>query len=670
MSHPIKNFTRHGIPARGWNTWNTRSVLSHVLMPEALALNLSFCHYGMLKLVTDAFFEVREQGASAGVRLVESEVSLPPRRVGVQPGRHAYDAGYTAVTVILGEVSILVETAAIGAGVGETGGAGGREIVILATPLSQAAHRPVSMIVEAGLLWNRPGHVGQTSSPREWRAVCGGGAGAGAGAGDAGAVRIHCTNTPVRDPNAGCRSPYWVFELTGPAGISAGGAPRPLDEITALIAGARAREDASHQSYGEFAGLHAAYQACLAWNTFFDPAFDRVLTTSSRPWNVLRLGYGLFCWDTFTFAWMQLADCPALARNSMLEVFREMVDGKFVPNVVNGSGRRSWDRSQPPLAGITMLAIHESAPDLPFLENIWPALLAWNRWWHEARRNPRGLLSWGSNPVEPKTGDLAEFIQPATPFGASLESGQDNSPMYDGVPFDEDSHLMMLSDVGLASLYITDCQSLAILARRLGRDSDAAELDERGGHYAKKLAALWNPGTGIFQNRRTDTGEFSPRLSPTLFYPLLAGAATGAQADSMVDNYLLNPGKFWGEWVLPAVPRDDPAYPEQHYWRGRIWAVLNFLVYLGLKRAGRDDAAARLARRSRELFERNWEARHGVFENYSAVTGKAAEEKFCDPMCAWSGLLAFMEFMENGRIPLPSLLRPPATPQKTIAPKN
>ena len=28
--------------ARGWNTWNTRSVLSHVLLPEGFAVNLAF----------------------------------------------------------------------------------------------------------------------------------------------------------------------------------------------------------------------------------------------------------------------------------------------------------------------------------------------------------------------------------------------------------------------------------------------------------------------------------------------------------------------------------------------------------------------------------------------------------------------------------------------------
>ena len=29
----------------GWNTWNTRSVLSHVLLPEGLAINLGIKEY-------------------------------------------------------------------------------------------------------------------------------------------------------------------------------------------------------------------------------------------------------------------------------------------------------------------------------------------------------------------------------------------------------------------------------------------------------------------------------------------------------------------------------------------------------------------------------------------------------------------------------------------------
>ena len=51
----------------------------------------------------------------------------------------------------------------------------------------------------------------------------------------------------------------------------------------------------------------------------------------------------------------------------------------------------------------------------------------------------------------------------------------------------------------------------------------------------------------------------------------------------MVDEFFYNPRKFWGDWIMPSISRDDPAYADQMYWRGRIWAPMNFLVYLGLR---------------------------------------------------------------------------------------
>ena len=87
---------------------------------------------------------------------------------------------------------------------------------------------------------------------------------------------------------------------------------------------------------------------------------------------------------------------------------------------------------------------------------------------------------------------------------------------------------------------------------------------------------------GIFLNKRLDTGEFECRLSPTHFYPLLGEVATPEQAQRMIDEHFFNPDEFWGDWILPSIARNDPAYADQDYWRGRIWAPMNWLVYLGL----------------------------------------------------------------------------------------
>lgn len=617
--------------ARGWNTWDTRSALRQVRAEDGLCLNLSFWHFGLLAAVRDVNFGTTTQGPSTGVKLV---AGAKARTVTVQPGLHAYDGSYTAVTVILGEVTILVETAHMGA----------EGIAILVQP-SKADFKAPLLGVEPMFVWNRPGEIVRKAPGGMMEAVT-----------PAGRTSIRASTPPTEEPDL---VTGWAFPLTGQIALAAGGAP---EDVPQVIAAARQRHRDRSRRYAPLAEQHGAYQACLAWNTVYIAKEKRVLTTSSRQWNVLRFGYGLFGWDTFFHGWLMAADDAPLARNCVRQILREMIGGEFVPNVVNGSGRKSKDRSQPCVGALSVLAMHELAPDDAFLAEVWPKLLTWNRWWHRERRNRMGLLSWGSVPFRPEVGDAAELIQPGTALGAAIESGLDNSPMYEGVPYDARTHLMQLSDVGLGSLYVSDCEALAAIGRILGHAAEAAELEQRRRSYAEGIQGLWNPAAGIFQNRRTDTGVFSPRISPTSFYPMLAGAASASQADAMVRGYVVNPVKFGGTWPLPSVPRDDPAFPDQVYLHGRVWAPLNFLTYLGLKRYGRRPEAAHLAERSVTMFTQNWEQRHGVFENYSALTGLGGDVPLCDPMCAWSGLLVLMGLMEAGRMPLPSILRRAPSP--------
>ena len=85
-------------------------------------------------------------------------------------------------------------------------------------------------------------------------------------------------------------------------------------------------------------------------------------------------------------------------------------------------------------------------------------------------------------------------------------------------------------------------------------------------------------------------------------------------------HWLDDPRKFGGFWRLPSVTRDDPAYHDNVYWRGRIWPPLNLLTYLGLRRADQSAAAERLAADSHRLFEQAW-AKGQCPENFNAESG-------------------------------------------------
>src|SRR5262249_58653347 len=120
-------------------------------------------------------------------------------------------------------------------------------------------------------------------------------------------------------------------------------------------------------------------------------------------------------------------------------------------------------------------------------------------------------------------------------------------------------------------------------------------------------------------NRHWD-GRFSRRLSPENFYPLAAGLADGERAKRMIAT-LLDPKKFRGEYPLPAISRDDPAFGAGGPGQGAVWAPMNYLVYLGLKRYGYHAEAAELARKSLAIARSALEKSGRYDDQYSSVDG-------------------------------------------------
>jgi putative isomerase len=216
-------------------------------------------------------------------------------------------------------------------------------------------------------------------------------------------------------------------------------------------------------------------------------------------------------------------------------------------------------------------------------------------------------------------------------------------------PTGEFRNLLEISDVGLNALYVADCQALEEIARILGREDDRQELSGREGKYAAALATLWDEKSGIYLNRRTDTGEPSPRLSPTNFYPLIAKAPTQEQARRMIQEHYFNPREFYGEWVMPSIARNVPGYGDQNYWRGRIWGPMNFLVYLGLRNYDLKDARADLVERSARLLMKSWQSDRAIYENYNANTGAGNDVRSSDAYYHWGALLGVIDLLDHGR---------------------
>jgi len=117
----------------------------------------------------------------------------------------------------------------------------------------------------------------------------------------------------------------------------------------------------------------------------------------------------------------------------------------------------------------------------------------------------------------------------------------------------------------------------------------------------------------------------------------------------MMKEHFYNTNEFYGEWIIPSVPRNDTAFKEQNYWQGRVWAPLNFLVYLGLRKHNLLAPLNELLTKSKALLLKNWTENHYVCKNYNAITGVGSEKGTAsDPFYHWGALLGFMNLIEEG----------------------
>lgn len=596
---------------RGWGTWDSSNVLEEVLLPAGFAINLGF---KQTTWISNEYLDHALIGLGG------------PDDPHVRPGLRALDGSYSECELQWHDLDVRITAATIPAE--------GNDLVMLVEPV-RAPRLPIKLLIKPGMLWNRPGSIAREANVLRARA-------------GARSITIYTTAQPQADPYANATAPYLAVGLIGPIGISTA-SPRSIDAIRAVLADQKSRLLARARSYGNLSDTYLAMESVLAWNTIYEPQFDRVVTTVGRIWNRDYGGYCLFGWDNFFLSYLTALYSRDLAYANLIEHLRSVTYEGFIPNDDRGNHTKSWDHSQPPVGALMLKEIYKRYPEKWLLNASFPTLMEWNRWWFKARTND-GLLSYGSNLAK----NPYDAPDTHTKTTAGYESGMDDSPMYEGVAFNGEKNTLELQDVGLNSLYIADCRALAEIAVLLGRTGEAAELTARAQQIEERMAALWSPSVDVYLNRRTDTGQLSTTLSPTMFYPLIARMASPDRAKQMVDRHLMNPDEFYGEYMIPSVSRVNPDFPRQRYWKGAVWPPLNFLVYFGLRNYGFTQISGELAQKSNAMLLQGWREHGIICENYSAITGKGDDPRLSsDPFHSWGALMGIMSMIESGAMPAP-----------------
>ena len=96
-----------------------------------------------------------------------------------------------------------------------------------------------------------------------------------------------------------------------------------------------------------------------------------------------------------------------------------------------------------------------------------------------------------------------------------------------------------------------------------------------------------------------------------------------------------------------STTRDNGAFKDNTYWRGRIWAPMNMLVYLGIKNYDLPKARKDITEKSANLILKSWLEERHIYENYNSVTGVGADVANSDKFYHWGALLAYISLLEH-----------------------
>ncbi len=336
--------------------------------------------------------------------------------------------------------------------------------------------------------------------------------------------------------------------------------------------------------------------------------FDGLLPSSSSP------DYdGFWAWDSWKHAAALAALDPPLAKAQVQAMFARQREDGMVPDVIYADSQAdNWRNSKPPLAAWAVAAILAADSDRDFLAAIYPRLLAYHRWWWQARDHDRdGLAEYGST-----DGSL---------IAARWESGMDNAERFARTTMRDNGAGQWSMDQAspdLNAYLVVDAMLLARFATQLGNKADARLLQSEASALARRVRNhLFDAASGLFADRRMDGAGFIGHPGPETWLPLWAGIATPSQARS-VARHLADPGSFNTLVPFPSLSRADPAFDaERGYWRGPVWIDQAYFAVEGLERTGHRE----LARSTRDRLLRH-AAGLGrddpVYENYDPLSGR------------------------------------------------
>lgn len=302
--------------------------------------------------------------------------------------------------------------------------------------------------------------------------------------------------------------------------------------------------------------------------------------------------------------------------------------------------------TQPPVAATIVRRLWESAMAAGAadafrarVERLYDQLLAWHRWFADVRDpDGRGVVvavhpwetgrdnspEWDApgesidvsgvgDYTRRDTGHLDAKMRPTkleydrylalVHFGRA--HGWDHEAIAAGSPF-------KVADVGMSMILLRANRDLAALGRLLGRDTGVI-----AGWIARAETAigwLWDEEHRCWCSRDLLTGRHTGFVTSASFLSFYAGLRDAERDAATLDHFARIAAAT--RYLMPSLDPQDVGFQMVRYWRGPVWAVVNWMVGTGLAEAGHIPQAKRVREDTRAVMNQT-----GFFEAYSPVDG-------------------------------------------------
>ena len=313
----------------------------------------------------------------------------------------------------------------------------------------------------------------------------------------------------------------------------------------------------------------------------------------------------------------------------------------------DGGPIASSGHSQPPVAATVIRDLVEGEAgerSLQRAETLLPALMAWHRWFLKYR-DPQGLgvlaviHPWESGrdnlpdwdealravevkDIEPYERKDTSHVDPAmrphkedydrylSIMSACRKVGWDPAEVARTCPF-------FMTDPGITFIFLRANRDLLALAEKLGKDSEAAEIRGWVERLETGARSLWHKDLKAHVASDQRSGRQADGLSSASFLALYAGLADEATLTALQGHFDRIAGKV--RYLMPSYDPEHKSYEPLRYWRGPVWAMINYMIARGFAEAGDEMRAERLRADTAALIETS-----GFAEYFSPETAEGA----------------------------------------------